>query len=98
MASVRKRTWVYRGAKKAAWVVDFFDGDGVRRMKTFRSRAIALAWRRTALSGERFHVPTVELRISPKLRERLLVRAAASGRTLSQEAELLLDEALKKPS
>ena len=95
MASVRKRTWAYRGTQKSAWVVDYFDGDGVRRMKTFQARSVAVAWLRAARLDERGHVPTVDVRISRLLRDRLLARAAANGRTLSQEAELLLDQALQ---
>jgi integrase len=35
MASVRKRTWTTGGKVKTAWVVDYFDQHGRRRLKTF---------------------------------------------------------------
>jgi integrase len=33
--SIRKRTWTTNGLKKTAWVVDYFDQSGTRRLKTF---------------------------------------------------------------
>jgi integrase len=33
--SIRKRTWTTHGLKKSAWVVDYFDQSGTRRLKTF---------------------------------------------------------------
>jgi integrase len=33
--SVRKRTWVSGGEEKSAWIVDYFDQEGVRRQETF---------------------------------------------------------------
>ena len=33
MASVRKRTWTTGGKVKTAWVVDYFDQHGKRRLK-----------------------------------------------------------------
>ena len=32
MTSVRKRTWVYKGVKKSAWVVAYSDQQGKRRL------------------------------------------------------------------
>jgi integrase len=37
-AHVRKRTWMYKGEEKSAWVVRYYDMKGVRRLKTFRTR------------------------------------------------------------
>jgi len=34
--SVRKRTWTTKGVEKAAWVVDYIDATGKRRLKAFR--------------------------------------------------------------
>lgn len=34
--SVRKRTWVSKGIEKTAWVVDYVDSDGNRRLKTHK--------------------------------------------------------------
>jgi integrase len=33
--SIRKRTWTTNGLKKTAWVVDYSDQSGTRRLKTF---------------------------------------------------------------
>lgn len=33
--SVRKRSWGTQGAQKEAWVVDYVDSQGKRRLKTF---------------------------------------------------------------
>jgi integrase len=41
MASVRKRTW---GDGKTAWVADYFDQDGKRHLKTFKTQKAAKAW------------------------------------------------------
>jgi integrase len=44
MATVRKRTWESGGEVKTAWVADYFDQDGKRRLKTFRTKKAADAW------------------------------------------------------
>ncbi|UHD44934.1 site-specific integrase [Aureimonas altamirensis] len=47
--SVRKRTWTTpKGEHKTAWVVDYFDGQGVRRLKTFKLKKEADAFSATA--------------------------------------------------
>jgi integrase len=45
MATVRKRSW-NRGTprEKSAWIVDYFDQDGKRRLKTFKKQREAKAW------------------------------------------------------
>src|SRR3954469_3246630 len=48
MASVRKRTWTTGGKVKTAWVVDYFDQHGKRRLKTFETKKAADVWRVTA--------------------------------------------------
>jgi integrase len=43
--SIRKREWVAAdGRPKSAWVVDYRDGDGKRRHKTFPTKKAAEAW------------------------------------------------------
>lgn len=42
--SVRKRTWSVNGAEKSAWVVDYKDIKGVRRLKTFAKKKDADAF------------------------------------------------------
>lgn len=49
MASTRKRTWTSRGIERTAWVVDYVDQTGKRRLKTFATRKEADAWSVTAL-------------------------------------------------
>lgn len=49
MASIRKRAWTSRGTKREAWVCDYFDQAGTRRLKTFSTRKQADAWAVTAL-------------------------------------------------
>jgi len=44
MASIRKREWQSGGVKKEAWVVDYFDQHGKRRLKTFEKKKEADAW------------------------------------------------------
>jgi integrase len=44
MASIRKRSWSSGGETKTAWVVDYADQDGKRRLKTFKTRKDAVAW------------------------------------------------------
>src|SRR6266496_2301001 len=44
MASVRKRTWKTDGVDKTAWVADYFDQAGKRRLKTFVTRKAADGW------------------------------------------------------
>lgn len=43
--SVRKRKWTTaKGIEKEAWIVDYVDGQGVRRLKTFERKKEADAW------------------------------------------------------
>ena len=48
MASIRKRVWKSRGAEHSAWVVDYRDQAGKRRLKTFATKKEADAWAVTA--------------------------------------------------
>ena len=38
MATVRKRTWRSGDTEKTAWIVDYMDQDGIRRLKTFKTK------------------------------------------------------------
>lgn len=42
--AVRKRTWISGGKSHTAWVVDYKDGQGKRRLKTFATKKEADAW------------------------------------------------------
>src|SRR5262249_3551619 len=44
MATVRKRTWTHKGEIRSAWVVDYADQGGKRRLKTFGTKKAADAW------------------------------------------------------
>jgi integrase len=59
MASIRKRTWKSRGIERTAWVVDYLDQSGKRRLKTFAAKKEADAWAVTALHEVRHgtHTP-----------------------------------------
>ena len=42
MAAVRKRTWTWKGETKEAWIVDYRDLGGKKRLKTFDTRKQAV--------------------------------------------------------
>ncbi len=44
MATVRKRTWTYKGQEKTAWIADYFDQGGRRRQRTFATKGAASEW------------------------------------------------------
>ncbi len=44
MASVRKRIWTSKGRLHSAWVCDYADAEGKRRLKTFETKKKADAW------------------------------------------------------
>ncbi|MEF2551340.1 tyrosine-type recombinase/integrase [Aurantimonas sp. A2-1-M11] len=46
--SVRKRTWTTKGVERSAWVVDYVDGAGKRRLKTFAKKKEADGFSATA--------------------------------------------------
>ena len=47
MASVRKRKWIHNGVESEAWVVNYTDNDGKRRLKTFDKKKAADEFRTT---------------------------------------------------
>jgi integrase len=59
MATIRKRSWQTKDGEKTAWVLDYFDQAGVRRLKTFKRERDARDWRTTALHEVKqgTHVP-----------------------------------------
>jgi integrase len=42
--AIRQRHWIAKGGARTAWVVDYFDAKGKRRLKTFRTKRAALDW------------------------------------------------------
>jgi integrase len=59
MATIRKRHW---GDGKVAWVVDYFDQDGKRHIKTFKREREAKAWLVTTQHEVKHGVHTPESR------------------------------------
>ena len=41
---IRQRRWTWKGKEKSAWVVEYFDLKGKRRLKTFKTRRAAEGW------------------------------------------------------
>ena len=39
--AIRQRTWEWKGNRRSAWVVDYFDTKGKRRLKTFKTKRAA---------------------------------------------------------
>jgi integrase len=67
--SVRKRSWKSpQGETKEAWVVDYVDGDGVRRLKTFDRKRDADAYHANAKVEVRAGVHTADSK-SPTVAE-----------------------------
>jgi integrase len=58
MASIRKREWTSRGIAHSAWVVDYFDQGGKRRLKTFKMKKAAEDWAVSALHEVKLGVHT----------------------------------------
>lgn len=70
--SVRKRSWTTpKGDAKTAWVVDYTDGSGKRRLKTFSRKKEADAFSATA---------SVEVREGVHVADRETVTVAAAGK------------------
>ncbi len=69
--SIRKRTWTNaKGVEKTAWVVDYVDGNGKRRLKTFERKKEADAFAATA---------KVEVREGMHVADRETVTVAKAG-------------------
>jgi integrase len=66
--SIRKRTWTTNGETKEAWVVDYVDGGGTRRHKTFARKKDADAHHARVRVDVKDGVHTAE-RASPTVRE-----------------------------
>jgi integrase len=81
MASIRKRTWTSGGEVKFAWVVDYVDQAGKRRLKTFARRKDADAFlvqaRHEVSQGT--HTPESARVTVAEAAELLLARGEADG-------------------
>lgn len=69
--SVRKRKWISAGVEREAWVVDYADSAGTRRLKTFRLKKEAEAFRATA---------SIEVQEGVHVAERASVTVGVAGR------------------
>ena len=69
--AIRQRKWVTKGKEKSAWVVDYFDAKGKRRLKTFRTKREADDWR----SGTR-----IELKQGTHVADRDSITVADAGK------------------
>ena len=81
MSSIRKRTWTSRGVERSAWVVDYFDQGGKRRLKTFTTKKEADAWAVSALHevAQGTHTPTSTSVTVAEATERWLAHCEAEG-------------------
>src|SRR4051794_21675445 len=81
MASIRKRTWKIDGCEKSAWVVDYFDQAGKRRLKTFATKKEADAWKVTALHevAQGTHTPASASVTLTEATERWIADCEANG-------------------
>jgi integrase len=63
--SIRKRAWKSNGAEQTAWVVDYVDQHGKRRLKTFKLRKDAEAWSVNALHevSHGIHAPNSKITV-----------------------------------
>lgn len=78
MATVRKRTWTSGGEEKTAWIVDYNDQDGTRRLKTFGKKKDADAWK---------DATQVDIRQGVHTAERASITVAEAGENWITEAE-----------
>lgn len=77
--SVRKRTWLTsKGISKTAWLVDYVDGQGKRRAKTFTHKKAADAFHASA---------AVEVRDGVHVPDRASITVAAAGKLWMQAGE-----------
>jgi len=63
--SIRKRTWKSNGTEQTAWVVDYVDQHGKRRLKTFTLKKDAEAWATNARHevSQGLHAPNAKVTI-----------------------------------
>jgi integrase len=81
MATIRKRTWRTKGGERTAWICDYADQDGTRRLKTFQTRKEADRWLVTARHqvATGTHTPEATSSTIGEALELWLQRGAAEG-------------------
>ena len=78
--SVRKRKWTKQdGTEKQAWVVDYVDQDGIRRLKTFQTQTAAKNWDAKT---------SVELGKGTHVADGASITVAEAGQNWIEQAEL----------
>jgi integrase len=81
MATVRKRAWQSGGEARTAWIADYFDQHGKRRLKTFKTRKEADGWLVEARGqvARGTHTPEATSKMLGEAVEVWLQRAEAEG-------------------
>jgi integrase len=81
MANIRKRKWTSRGVEHTAWIVDYHDQSGKRRLKTFATKKEADAWAVTALHEVKqgTHTPVSTSVTVSEATERWIAHCEAEG-------------------
>jgi integrase len=79
--SIRKRSWTSGGVERTAWVVDYFDQAGKRRLKTFDTKKAADAWAVTARHevAKGLHTPASTSVTVTEATERWIADCEANG-------------------
>jgi integrase len=79
--SIRKRTWKSRGVEQTAWVVDYVDQHGARRLKTFATKKEAESWKVSTLHEVRqgIYTPASVSRTVEQAAEHWIGNAEAEG-------------------
>ena len=87
--AIRKRTWTSGGSEKTAWVVDYKDAQGKRRLKTFKTKKGADSWATTALFQvkEGTHTPESASITVSEAAENWIRRVELDGRERSTIAQ-----------
>src|SRR5262245_39341333 len=84
--SVRKRTWTTsKGEEREAWIVDYVDQTGERRLKTFATKKAADAWKVDALHEVKqgTHTPASVSKTVEEAAEHWIGNAEAEGLEVS---------------
>lgn len=103
MASVKKRTWTYKGERKEAWALRYRDQDGNHRQETFKLKKQADARRREVedelINGT--HVPAAAALTVGEVVEMFLrdeeqrVRDGRVGRSSHRATKMIVDRSIR---
>src|SRR6185436_20054170 len=96
--AIRQRTWAWKGRERTAWIVDYSDAKGKRRLKIFRTKRAALDCRhahrpeaRDARCRRRLHHhrgcrPTLARKLRSERPGAIDARAVPSARRVAHQA------------